>query len=91
MIQRKSARLGRITTRHFANVLEPARLQMRDMYSLFCSRPEPLVSRDRIFGVAERVMADGSVRTPLEEESPSHRDRARERERLRRARGRLPQ
>jgi N-methylhydantoinase A len=69
VIQRKGARLGLITTRHFEDVLELARLQMPDMYSLFCSRPEPLVSRDRIFGVAERVMADGSVKTPLEEES----------------------
>ena len=29
------------------------------MYSLFCSRPEPLISRDLIFGIPARMRADG--------------------------------
>ena len=67
VIQRRGARLGLLTTAGFEDVLELARLQMPDMYSLFCSRPDPLISRDRIFGVAERVLADGTIETPLDE------------------------
>ena len=67
IIQRRGARLGLITTAGFEDVLELARLQMPDMYSLYCSRGEQLVPRDRIFGVAERTLADGSIETALEE------------------------
>ena len=80
IIQRRGARLGLITTRGFEDVLELARLQMPDMYSLFCSRPEQLVPRDRIFGVRERTLADGTIETPLEESDV--------REAIARARGR---
>ncbi len=44
IIQRRGAKLGLITTRGFEDVLELARLQMPDMYSLFCSRPDQLDS-----------------------------------------------
>ncbi|MEZ5842346.1 MAG: hydantoinase/oxoprolinase family protein [Hyphomicrobiaceae bacterium] len=67
IIQRRGARLGLITTRGFEDVIELARLQMPDMYSLFCARGEQLVPRDRIFGVSERTLADGTVETPLDE------------------------
>lgn len=67
IIQRRGAKLGLVTTRGFEDVLELARLQMPDMYSLFCSRPEQLIPRDRIFGVHERTLADGTIETPLDE------------------------
>lgn len=67
IIQRRGARLGLITTAGFEDVIELARLQMPDMYSLFCSRGEQLVPRDRIFGVAERTLADGTIETALDE------------------------
>jgi N-methylhydantoinase A len=67
VIQRRGARLGLITTAGFEDVLELARLQMPDMYSLFCSRPEPLVPRDRIFGVRERTLSDGTISVRLDE------------------------
>src|SRR5580700_4937524 len=60
VIQRKGARLALVTTAGFEDVIELARLRMPDMYSLFCSRPEPLISRDLVFGIPERVLADGS-------------------------------
>lgn len=68
VIQRRGASLGLITTAGFEDVLELARLQMPDMYSLFCSRPEQLIPRDRIFGIRERTLSDGSVSVPLDEE-----------------------
>lgn len=60
VIQRKGARMALITTAAFEDVIELARLRMPEMYSLFCSRPEQLISRDLVFGVRERILADGS-------------------------------
>src|SRR5262249_1033684 len=66
VIQRKGARLALLTTSGFEDVIELARLRLPDMYSLFCAHPEPLIPRDRIFGINERVLSDGSVETPLD-------------------------
>jgi N-methylhydantoinase A len=69
VVQRKGLRLGLITTQYFEDVLDVARLKIPDMYHLMSSRPEPLISRDRVFGVLERLNFDGSVDTPVDEES----------------------
>ena len=69
VIQRKGARLAMLTTAGFEDVVELARLRMPEAYSLFSRRGAPLVSRDCVFGVTGRVLADGSVETPLGEES----------------------
>lgn len=60
IIQRKGAQLALFTNAGFEDVIELARLRMPDMYSLFCHRPDPLVPRDRIFGLPVRMRADGS-------------------------------
>ncbi|MCE7028866.1 hydantoinase/oxoprolinase family protein [Jiella avicenniae] len=60
VIQRKGARLALITNAGFEDVVELARLRLPDMYSLFCAQPEPLVTRDMIFGISGRMLADGS-------------------------------
>ena len=59
ILQRKGATLALITNAGFEDVIELARLRMPDMYSLFCHRAEPLVPRDRIFGIPARLRADG--------------------------------
>lgn len=59
IIQRQGAKLALITNAGFEDVIELARLRMPDMYSLFCHRPDPLVSRDMIFGIPVRMRADG--------------------------------
>ncbi len=69
VIQRKGARLGLITTERFEDVVELARLRMPEAYSLFSRRGAPLVSRDCVFGVRERVLSDGSVEQALDEAS----------------------
>ncbi|MEI9432117.1 hydantoinase/oxoprolinase family protein [Mesorhizobium sp. Cs1299R1N3] len=60
IIQRKGAPLALFTNAGFEDVIELARLRMPDMYSLFCSRPDPLISRDMVFGIPARMRADGS-------------------------------
>lgn len=66
VIQRKGARLALVTNAGFEDVIELARLRMPEMYSLFSARPDQLVPRDRIFGVAGRIRADGSEDSPLD-------------------------
>ncbi len=69
VIQRRGITLCLFTTRGFEDVLEVARLKMPDPYDLFSGRPEPLVTRDRVFSIDERMLFDGSVDTPLDEAS----------------------
>ncbi|SDV48974.1 hydantoinase/oxoprolinase family protein [Chitinasiproducens palmae] len=69
VVQRKGLRLALITTEKFEDVLEIARLKIPDMYHLLSRRPEPLIPRDRVFGVGGRLTADGQVETPIDEAS----------------------
>ena len=66
VIQRRGAELALFTTREFEDVLEVARLRTPDPYDLFSRRPPPLAPRERVYGIAERVLADGSVETPVD-------------------------
>jgi N-methylhydantoinase A len=66
-IERKGAKTGLITTKGFRDILEIAREVRYDLYDLFIRFPPPLVPRRLRIGVEERVLADGSVHTPLNE------------------------
>lgn len=80
LIERKGARTALLTTEGFRDVLEIRRGQRaindpRDTYNLSKDLPQDylggrgtLVPRALRRTVAERVLADGSVRTPLDEE-----------------------
>jgi N-methylhydantoinase A len=61
VIQRRGARLALFTTQGFEDVLEVGRLKMPDPYDLFSRRPEPLSPRERVYGIRERVLADGAI------------------------------
>ena len=61
VIQRRGARIALFTTAGFTDLLELARLRMPNPYSLFCERPAPLVPRERVFGIAERMDAAGGT------------------------------
>ena len=69
VIQRKGVRLCLFTTRNFVDVLEVARLKMPDPYDLHSKRPDPLVSKDRVIPVDERMRADGTVDLAVDEAS----------------------
>lgn len=61
IIQRRGAAIALITTAGFTDMLELARLRMPNPYSLFCERPPPLVAREHVFGVRERMTAEGET------------------------------
>jgi len=61
ILQRRGARLALFTTAGFTDMLELARLRMPNPYSLFCERPAPLVPRERVFPIRERMSASGAT------------------------------
>ena len=69
LIQRTGARLGLLVTEGFRDVLELQRLRLPNPFDLDGSRPLPLIPRARVAEVRERLRADGSVDTPLDEGS----------------------
>jgi N-methylhydantoinase A len=69
VIQRNGLRLALFATKGFSDVLELGRLKCPDMYSLLSRRPPALIPRELVFGLVGRLRADGTVETPLDEES----------------------
>jgi len=69
VIQRKGVNLCLFTTKNFEDVLEVARLKMPDPYDLFSRRPEPLVTKEKVFQVGGRMLADGTEDEPVDEDS----------------------
>ena len=69
LLERKGAKVGLLTTAGHRDVLEMREGLKPERYNLRLPRPEPLVPRHLRLGVRERIRADGSVETPLDEES----------------------
>src|SRR5262249_36843969 len=67
VIEGKARGVGLLTTRGFRDVLLIGREKRYQVYDLQIDKPRPLVPRRLIAEVRERVLADGSVRTPLDE------------------------
>ncbi|MCL6640019.1 MAG: hydantoinase/oxoprolinase family protein, partial [Candidatus Rokubacteria bacterium] len=67
VIERKARGVGLLTTRGFRDVLIIGRQKRYQVYDLQIEKPPPLVPRRFIEEVSERVLADGSIRTPLDE------------------------
>ena len=67
LIERKGARTALLTTEGFRDALEIRHEGRYDMYDLFIDPPAPLVPRHLRLEVRERLLADGSVRQPLDE------------------------
>src|SRR5208282_4626666 len=61
LLERRGGRVALVTTAGFEDVLEIGRQARPSLYDFFVERPEPLVPRERRFGVRERVGADGTV------------------------------
>jgi N-methylhydantoinase A len=69
LIERKGARTALVTTRGFRDVYEIGRINRPDAFNLGFTKHEPLIPRELVFEVPERVRADGSVQTPLDEDA----------------------
>jgi N-methylhydantoinase A len=69
VLQRQLSDTVLVTTKGFRDLLEIARQVRPDAYDVFAEKPKRLVPRDLCFEVEERMAADGSVVTPLDEGS----------------------
>lgn len=67
VLERKGARVAFVTTAGFRDILFLQRHDRRNIYDLHYQKPAPVVRRADCFEVRERVLADGSVDTPLDE------------------------
>lgn len=69
ILTRRGAETGLLTTMGFRDVLEIRRTHRDRLFDLDERIPPPLVPRHRRMEVTERIGADGTVVTPLDEES----------------------
>jgi N-methylhydantoinase A len=68
LIERKGATTALVATRGFRDVMIIRRELRYDLYDLFLEMPEPLVPRRLTWELSERVLADGTVDTPLDQD-----------------------
>jgi N-methylhydantoinase A len=69
LLERKGAKVALLTTEGHRDVIEMREGLKPDRYNLRSPPPEPLVPRERRFGVRERLKADGSAVIPLDTRS----------------------
>ena len=68
ILERKGAPVWMLTTRGFRDTLEIARTNRTILYDIKTLKQAPLVPRQRVVEIEERVMADGAVLRPLDSE-----------------------
>jgi N-methylhydantoinase A len=69
VITRRGARAGLITSQGFGDILEIQRHDRTEIYTPRYTKPEPIIPRDRVAEVVERVDATGNVMVPLDTNS----------------------
>jgi len=69
LLERKGAQVALLTTEGHRDVIEMREGLKGDRYDLRSPPPEPLVPRERRFGVKERLKANGDISTPLDDRS----------------------
>lgn len=67
LLERKGARTALLITEGFRDIYEIGRINRPDAYNLFFRKHVPLVERRLRFEVSERLTAEGTVDTPLDE------------------------
>ena len=66
VLERAGARVAFITTQGFRDILFMQRHNRHLVFELAYQKPVPVVQRRDCFEVAERILADGSVETPID-------------------------
>jgi N-methylhydantoinase A/oxoprolinase/acetone carboxylase beta subunit len=65
LLERKGARVALVATAGFEDVTFIGRQTRPELYNIFVRETPPLIARQDVFGVAERIAFDGSVLTAL--------------------------
>src|SRR5579864_5517451 len=66
LIERSGARTGLLVTRGFQDILEIRRLRLENTTEFYGDKPLPLVPRDLVVEIDERLLADGRVHRPMD-------------------------
>ncbi|WP_096190422.1 hydantoinase/oxoprolinase family protein [Evansella halocellulosilytica] len=66
-LEKKGANVALIVTKGFRDVYEIGRANRTEMYNVHYRKPSPLVERQHIYEINERVTADGSISLELDE------------------------
>lgn len=66
IIQRSGARVGLLVTEGFEDILELGRVKIRNVFSLDEVRVPPLVRKDWVHGISQRMGPDGEILRPLD-------------------------
>jgi N-methylhydantoinase A len=69
LLERKGAKVALLTTEGHRDVIEMREGLKGNRYDLRTPPPEPLVPRERRFGVRERLKANGEIAIPLDDQS----------------------
>src|SRR5215510_1281752 len=68
ILERTGARTALLVTEGFRDIYEVGRINRPDAYNLFFRKHVPLIERALRFEVQERVLADGEIERPLDED-----------------------
>ncbi len=66
LLERKGARTALLTTAGFEDVVVIGRQTRRELYNIFVKRPDPLAPEELRFGIAERILHNGTIHLPLD-------------------------
>ena len=66
VIQRAGARTGLLVTKGFRDILEIGRLRLSDPTNFYVEKVKPLVARQHVGEIDERIGVDGRVHRPLD-------------------------
>jgi len=66
VIERSGPKIALLTTEGFRDILELQRLRLNDTVNFFTSRTEPLVPRNLVYEIPERLAPTGKVQTPID-------------------------
>ncbi|HEY6832105.1 MAG TPA: hydantoinase/oxoprolinase family protein [Pseudolabrys sp.] len=69
LLERTGAETALLITEGFRDIYEIGRVNRPDAYNLFFAKHVPLVKRSLRFEVGERLLADGTVHKPLDEDA----------------------
>lgn len=69
VIERQGAKTALVTTQGFRDVYEIGRINRPESFNLRFRKHRPLVPRDLVFEVPERMLADGTELMPLDEDA----------------------
>jgi N-methylhydantoinase A len=67
ILERRGAKTALVTTQGFRDVYEIGRINRPESFNLRFRKHRPLVPRELVFEVPERMLADGTELTPLDE------------------------